>query len=365
MGYVTFSYPQLHTFCTDAFVNFGFRPEQSEIISDVLLTSDLYGMESHGLQRAARYHKLIRSGMIDVQATPEVVFETPVSAVVDGHDGMGQLVAEYCMQLAIQKAKKTGLAMVSARNSNHYGIAGYYGKLACDQGLIGLCVTNSEAILVPTGGRKAMIGSNPISVCVPADPYPFLFDAPATVVTRGKVELCNKQGIPLREGWVLDENGKDTTDAARVLDNIKGKKGGGILPLGGSSPATGGHKGYGWGIVCELFSSILSMGLTSNHTHVGGKSGTCHGFAVIDPAIFGDPAAIREHFSTFLTELRESDAAEGQSVITHGQKEAVTMAQRKAEGIPVGDKTLKELYDLCADLGMDFAAYFPGVQLPA
>ena len=302
--YKRYTYKELEKFCNDAFAKIGFSAEESKIISDVLLLSDLYGIESHGMQRIARYHNGIKKGLIKIDAKPEIVFETPVSAVIEGHDGMGQLLSHYAMELAIEKAKKSGIAIVNVRNSNHFGIAGYYAKMACDQGMFGMAMTNSEAIMVPTFARKAMLGSNPIAIALPAEPYDFFFDASTTVVTRGKLEVYNKMGKPLPEGWALDAQGKPTTDAAMVLKNIVAKAGGGIMPLGGATEQTGSHKGYGYGMFCEIFSSILSMGVTSNHTHTDGKGGTCHGFMAVDPKIFGDPAAIKEHFSTFLQELR-------------------------------------------------------------
>lgn len=320
--YIKYSYEQLKTFCEDCFCHFGFTPDESGIITDVLLMSDLFGIESHGMQRLARYHKGIEKGLIKVDAKPEIVFETPVSAVIDGHDGMGQLISHKAMEIAIEKAKKVGMAVVTVRNSNHFGIAGYYAKMACDAGLLGMAMTNSEAIMVPTFGRKAMLGSNPIAVAMPAEPYDFFFDASTTVVTRGKLEIYNKLGKPLPQGWALDKDGKGTTDAADVLKNIVAKKGGGIMPLGGETEQTGSHKGYGYGMFCEIFTSILSMGLTSNHTHTDGKGGTCHGFLAIDPAVFGDAAAIKEHLSVFLKELRESPKKEGETrIYTHGEKE--------------------------------------------
>ena len=179
--------------------------------------------------------------------------------VIDGHNGTGQLLGHYAMSLAIEKAKKSGIGIVTVRNSNHYGIAGYYAKMACKEGLMGFSCTNSEAIMVPTYSRMAMIGSNPIAVAFPAEPYDFLFDASTTVVTRGKVEVYNKKGAPLPEGWTVDANGNVGTDAADILANIEQKKGGGILPLGGSTELLGGHKGYGYGMLAEIFSSIIGL----------------------------------------------------------------------------------------------------------
>ena len=359
MGYVNFSYDQLDKFVTDAFVKFGFSDSDAKIIKDVLLMSDLYGIESHGMQRLVRYHKGIEKGTIIVEAKPEVVFETPVSAVIDGHDAMGQLNGHYAMELAIKKAKENGVGIVSVRNSNHYGIAGYYAKMAVNEGLIGFSCTNSEAIMVPTFGRKAMLGSNPQAWAAPADPYDFFFDASTTVVTRGKLEMYNKMGKATPDGWAVNKDGVPSTDAAEVLGNISRHEGGGILPLGGATEVLGGHKGYGNGMIAELFSSILSQGATANKCMVGGRSNICHGFMAINPAFFGDAAEIKKHFSTFLQELREAPKAAGQDrIYTHGEKEHESVAKVKAEGIPVLNGTMVEVLDLCNELGLDFASYF-------
>ena len=363
MDYINYSYEQLKTFCTDAFVAFGFTVEEALKITDVLLLSDLYGIESHGMQRLVRYHKGIEKGLIKVDAKPETVFETPVSAVIEGHDGMGQLISIHAMNMAIEKAKKSGMAIVSVRNSNHFGIAGYYAKMACDAGLVGFAMTNSEAIMVPTFSRLAMLGSNPIAISMPAEPYPFFFDASTTVVTRGKLEVYNKLSKPLPEGWALDENGNGSSDAERVLKNIVGKKGGGIMPLGGSTEKLGSHKGYGYGMLCEIFCSIFSGGLTSNHTHIGGKGGTCHGFMAIDPAVFGDAAGLKEHLSTFLQELRDAPKAEGQTrIYTHGEKEILAYADRMKNGIDVNINTVAEMKNLCDYLHLDSIKYLGDVD---
>ncbi len=359
MGYKHFKYSQLEQLCNDAFVKFGFNEEEANIISDVLLMSDRIGIESHGMQRMYRYYKSIQKGMIKVESKGNLVFETPVSAVIDAEDGMGQVVGHKAMTMAIEKAKKSGIGMVVVRNSNHYGIAGYYAKMACDQGLIGLSCTNTNAIMVPTYGRMAMLGTNPIAIAMPAEPYPFFFDASTTVVTRGKLEVYNKKGEPLHDGWALDKDGKPSNDAANVLDNIAAKNGGGIMPLGGSTEDTGSHKGYGWAMVCELFSSILAMGTTSDKTGVGGRGGICHGFMVIDPAIFGDAEGIKAHLSAYLEDLRNSPKAEGQArIYTHGEKEVEAERRLMAEGIPVNENTMVEVYEMCQYLGMDFSKYF-------
>ena len=362
--YIRYTVEQLHKFCCDAFAKFGFTAEEAEKITAVLLQSDVYGIESHGMQRLVRYHKGIEKGLIHVEAKPEVVFETPVSAVIDGHDGMGQLLGIYAMELAIEKAKKTGMAIVSVRNSNNFGIAGYYAKIACDAGLIGMAMTNSEAIMVPTFARMAMIGSNPIAIALPAEPYPFFFDASTSVVTRGKLEVYNKMSKPLPEGWALNKDGHPSSDAKDVLGNIVAKNGGGIMPLGGSTEQLGSHKGYGYGMLCEIFCSIFSQGTPSSHVNVGGKSGTCHGFMAVDPNVFGDANAIKEHFSAYLQELRDTPKADGATrIYTHGEKEVAAYADRMQNGIDVNINTVAERVDMAKFLGMDAEKYLGKVDV--
>lgn len=365
MGYQHWNYEILNSLCLDAFTAFGFSKSESEIIRDVLLTADLYGIESHGMQRMVRYHKCIEKGMIHVEAKPEIVFETPISAVIDGHDGMGQLIGHYAMQLAVEKAKRNGVGIVSARNSNHYGIAGYYAEMASKEGLIGFSCTNSEAIMVPTFGRKAMIGSNPIACAFPAEPFDFFFDASTTVVTRGKLEMYNKMEKPLPEGWALDKNGNPSESAPDVLANIVAKAGGGIMPLGGNTEQLGSHKGYGYGMICEIFSSILSMGETSNYCMTNGRGNICHGFMAINPAFFGNAEEIKKHFSDYLQELRESPKADGHDrIYTHGEKKVAAVADRMENGIPVNDNTMSEIWNLCNYLNLNFAQYFGDYRPP-
>lgn len=347
---------QAYDFCKTAFEKMGFTAEEAQTISKVLSLADVYGIESHGIQRMWRYYTQTMNGSIHKDSKPEVVFETPVSAVIDGHDGMGQLVATKAVELAIKKAKKCGMAIVSVRNSNHYGIAGYYTKLAAEQGFIALSMTNTEAMMVQTYSKKPLLGTNPIAMAVPADPHPFWFDAATTVVTRGKLELYAKKEKPLPTGWAVDENGLPCSDSKRVLDNIIAKRGGGILPLGGSEEETGSHKGYGFGMMCEIFTAILSLGQTSNH-HVRIEkkgAGSCHAFIIIDPAAFGDPDEIKAHMSNFMQELRDSEKADGKDCIyVHGDKEVIAEKESLKNGIVMKDKTLDELKTIAHNLGFE------------
>ena len=366
MGYQYWKYDKLEALCNDAFQKFGFNADEAKIISDVLLMSDRIGIESHGMQRMYRYYKSIQKGMIKVESKGNVVFETPVSAVIDAEDGMGQVVGHKAMEMAIAKAKKCGIGMVAVRNSNHYGIAGYYAKMACDEGMIGISSTNSQSIMVHTSSKEAILGSNPIAFAMPAEPYPFWFDAATTVVPRGKLEVYNKEGKELNEGWSIDETGASCTDAKHVLECIDGGVAGGILPVGGQAEETGSHKGYGYSMICEILSAIMSGGATSNH-HVRAKgqgAGTCHSFIVIDPAVFGDAEEIKAHLSVFLQELRDAKRANANvPIYTHGEKEAIAYRRRMEEGIDVNINTVAEMMRICQALGMDGEAYLGRVDL--
>ena len=345
MQYHRLPYEQVVSFCRKAFAGYGFNEEQSAQITDVLLAADLSGIESHGIQRLIRYHKEITGGLVDVNAVPEIVKETPISATIEGNDAMGQLLGVQAMELAINKAKQVGIGMVAVRNSNHYGIAGYYTKMAAEAGLIGICMTNTEAIMVPTFGRQAMLGTNPIAFSMPASPVPFTFDAATTVVPRGKLEVYAKRDGVIRDGWALDENGHPSTDATRVLNNIIGKTGGGILPLGGAGEETSGYKGYGFAMLCEICTAILSGGTTSNYIYkTPGKANICHFFMAVDYGVFGEKEDLEKALSQFLQELRDSNKAEGQErIYTHGEKEFEACQRVKAEGVSVNEKTYAEM----------------------
>ena len=345
MQYYKIDFKKIEKFCIEAFKGYGFNEEESIRITKVLLDADLSGIESHGIQRMIRYHKEITGGMVKTDAKPEIVFETPLSAVIEGNDAMGQLLGANAMQLAIDKAKKSGFGMVTVRNSNHYGIAAYYARMAAEQGLIGMSMTNTEAIMVPTFGKQAMLGTNPIAFAMPANPTTFSFDAATTVVPRGKLEVYVKRGNGLPIGWALDENGHDSDEPDRVLGNIINKTGGGILPLGGSGEMTSGYKGYGFAMLCEIATAILSGGTTSNYIYkTPGRSNIAHCFIALDYGMFGDKEAIEKSLSKYLQEVRDSDKADGQDrIYIHGEKEAEARDRVLSEGVSLNEKTYAEM----------------------
>jgi LDH2 family malate/lactate/ureidoglycolate dehydrogenase len=354
MKYRQIEVEKARRFCRILFESYGFTPDESETITDVLIRADLFGIESHGVQRLVRYHAEIGSGQVDARAKSEIVHETPVSAVIDAHKSMGQLAAVPAMEMAIRKARGSGCGMVAVRNSNHYGIAGYYSLMAAGEDFLGISMTNSEAIGVPTFGRQAMLGTNPIALAIPAEPVVFSYDAATTVVPRGKLEVYNKNGKPLPEQWALDQDGLPSTDADKVLNGIIHKLEGGISPLGGQGELHGGHKGYGLGVIVEIFTAVLSGGLTSNYINITPDlNGICHYFMAVDIGVFGDRETIKSRMSAFLRELRDSGKAEGQDrIYTHGEKEMEAMTSRIREGIPVNPKTLEEMRAIAEEQGV-------------
>lgn len=338
------------------FHSYGFTQEESKIITSSLLAADLAGIESHGIQRMVRYDDAIRRRMVEVEAKPKIIHETSLSAVIDAHKAMGQLVSEQAMNLAIDKATSHGIGMVAVRNSNHFGMAGYYARMASAKNLIGMAMTNSEAIMVPTNGRKAMLGSNPIALAFPASPVDFCFDAATTVVPRGKLEVYNKAEKSTPDGWMVNATGAPSNNPGEVISNISARAGGGILPLGGVSEATGSHKGYGFGMMCELFTSVLSGGPMSYQSYqVEGVADTAHFFMAVNCDLFGSAEDIKNTCSALLEDLRNTPKAEGKDrIYIHGEKEVEFAKTVYAEGIPVNEKTINELKKIAKTQNVEY-----------
>lgn len=344
----------LRAYMERVFAAEGFSARNAAQIADVLMQADLFGIESHGAQRMMYYHRNIETGSVDVNAEIEIVRETQVSALIDGHFAMGQLCAAKAMEMAIEKAKKTGIGMVCVRNSSHYGIAGYYPLMAVREGLCAFSMTNTGPIMVPTFGREMMLGTNPIAFSMPADPVPFWFDASTTVVTLGKVEVHAKRGKPMPEGWTIGADGKTQTDADAANRGILAGSMGGILPLGGEGETNSGHKGYGLAIMVEALTGVLAQGLLCPEMQGAHGDHTSHFFLAFDPAMFGDPGDIRARMSRYLEMLRRSEKMPGESrIYTPGEKAFAAQAGRLEHGIPVEAKTYAELERIACELGVE------------
>ncbi len=225
---------KIESFCSEALEKLEVPNEDADIVARVLVKADLRGIESHGVARMNRYVKGIQQGMMRPKANLRVVHETSNTATIDADAGLGQPVSYRAMQLAITKAREQSIGFVAVRNSNHFGIAGFYAMMSLPEDMIGICTTNSEVLVVPTFARNALLGTNPIAIAIPAGhERPFVLDMSTATVTRGKLEVFarSEERIPLN--WATDENGIATDDPSRVLQNIIKRTGGGLLPLGG------------------------------------------------------------------------------------------------------------------------------------
>ena len=248
-------------FVIDAFVGYGIPREDAEICADVLLESDKRGIESHGVNRFKPiYLDRIKAGIQNPVTNIEIVKDFAATAVLDGHDGMGQVVSHKAMSMAIEKAKKYGIGMTVVRNSCHYGIAGYYATMATKEGLIGMTGTNARPSIAPTFGVENMLGTNPLTVGFPTDEeFPFVLDCATSITQRGKIEYYARMGMDTPAGMVVGRDGKAHTDSVAILDELNTAQAA-LAPLGGIGEDLAGYKGYGYATVVEVLSAALQQG---------------------------------------------------------------------------------------------------------
>ncbi len=340
----------LETFIKDVFIKAGVPSEDAAICANVLIEADKQGIDSHGINRLKPiYIDRIKEGVINPITEIEIIKEAPATAVIDGHNGMGHVIAYKSMNIAIEKAKKYGIGMVAVRNSTHYGIAGYYGLMAAKHNMIGITGTNARPSIAPTFGVENMLGTNPLTFVMPTDEeFPFFLDCATSVSQRGKIELYARKGENIPEGWVIDDEGNCFTDSEKILkDLVSGKAA--MAPLGGIGEETSGYKGYGYATVVEILSAALQSGaflkmLTGieNGKKVPFRLG--HFFIAVDIAAFNDVDDFKKITGNILRELRNSKKMKGQNrIYTAGEKEFLIKQQRQKTGIPINKELLNEL----------------------
>ncbi len=347
----------LRRFCRRAFQAWDVPEADAAIAADVLVTADLRGIDSHGVVRLKRYLDGLRTGVMVARPRIEVARETPATALIDGGAGLGQPIGVRGMRLAMEKAEEVGAGFVAVRNSNHFGIAGYYAMMALERGLIGISMTNSETLVVPTFGKKAMLGTNPISVAVPTQgERPFVLDMATSVMPVGKLQLYNLVGKPIPKGWATDERGLTTTDVGRVVQNLKEHRGGGILPLGGEGEKLGGHKGYGLALLVDILSGVLSgAGYADTVYPEDGErplpSNIGHLFGALKIEAFRPLEEFKRSMDDLIRRLKSSPKAEGQSrIYIHGEKEWEMEEERRQKGIPLHPKVVTLLEEIAEEL---------------
>jgi LDH2 family malate/lactate/ureidoglycolate dehydrogenase len=340
----------IQQFITKVFEAVGVPDEDARICADVLIASDLRGIESHGIQRLKAYYDRIQAGVQVTRTQIEIVKETETTAVIDGHHGMGQVIAYQAMTLAIQKAKRYGLGGVAVRHGNHFGIAGYYPLMAAKEGLMGFAVTNARPAIAPTFGTEPMLGTNPIAFAAPSDmPYPFCYDGATSIAQRGKVEVAARIDKPLAPGLVIDAEGNPATNAKKVLDDL-GKDQAALLPLGGAGEEFGGHKGFGLSTMVEILSASLGEGMYLKDLLGVAPDGSRrpfmigHFFLAIDIEHFVPMEVSRCITGGIMRALQESRKAPGHDKIyVAGEKEYAMEKRRREQGIPINANLLQEL----------------------
>jgi len=350
----------LQSFMRETFEKLGVPPDEALLCSEVLIASDLRGIESHGIGRLKMYYDRIKSGQHQAVTQFEVLRESPATALVDGHHGMGMVIASRAMRIAIQKSRLCGMGSVAVRNSTHFGIAGYYAMLAAREGMIGMCFTNARPSIAPTFGVQPMLGTNPIAFACPTDEEGlYVFDGATSITQRGKFEVLARAEKPAREGWVIGEDGQYITDPNIVLTGL-GKDTAALLPLGGAGEELGGYKGYDLATIVEIVSASLQsgaflhglLGLDENGSPAPFRVG--HFFMAINIDSFVSLDEFKTTTGRILRQLRQSKKAPGRErIYTAGEKEFESEKFVRVHGVPVNPNLQKDIKIIQAELGLD------------
>ncbi|HOO23041.1 MAG TPA: Ldh family oxidoreductase [Clostridia bacterium] len=351
-----------YAFITDAFVGVGVPREDAEICADVLLESDKRGIESHGCNRFKPiYIDRIKAGIQNPVTNFEIIRETPTTAVVDGHDGMGQVIGYKATKMAIEKAKKYGMGMVAVRNSCHYGIAGYYASMCIKEGMIGITGTNARPSIAPTFGVENMLGTNPLTIGFPTDEeFPFVLDCATSISQRGKIEYYARIGKDTPAGWVIGNDGEPKTDSNKILKELNTGEAA-LAPLGGIGEEMGGYKGYGYATVVEVLSAALQQGNYLKMLSGIGANGELvpyhlgHFFIAIDTNAFMGLEEFKKTAGEIMRELRASKKAPGNDrIFTAGEKEYEVWLERKDAGVPINEAVQKEMSKVRDELKLSY-----------
>jgi L-2-hydroxycarboxylate dehydrogenase (NAD+) len=353
-------------FMMDVFQELGVPEADARICSDVLISSDLRGIQSHGVGRLKYYYDRIQAGVQFTETNPEIVKESETTAVIDGHHGMGHVIAHRAMRMAMDKAKRYGLGAVAVRNGTHFGIAGYYPLMAAREGMIGFTVTNARPAIAPTFSTEPMLGTNPIAFAAPSDlPYPFCFDGATSITQRGKVEVAARAEKPVPAGWVIDDQGKPMTDPDHILADL-GKATAALLPLGGAGELLAGYKGYDLATLVEILSAALSGGVFMKDLLGFAADGSRrpymlgHFFLAIDVAHFIPLEESRRITGAIMRALQNARKEPGQErIYVANEKEYEMEHTVRKGGVPVNANLRQELQTMRDELDISgYEAYF-------
>ena len=348
---IRFAADTLRTWTQHIFQQVDVGPEDATLLTDSLIEANLRGVDSHGITgQLCVYVKRIQAGVMQPKTTLTIEREHASTALLHGHNSIGQVAAARAMRLAIEKAAKTGVAFVAVAHSNHCGTAAYWAMMALPHGMIGFSSTNGPAVVAPTGGRRRMLGTNPFAVAIPAGAeQPMVLDMATTVVARGRILLHAKQNKPLEAGWAFDEHGVPTLDPHTAVKGL-------LAPIGG-------YKGYGIALAIDLLSGMMTG--SSHGAHFPGfpavnmrdpmDNGSL--FAAVNVESFMDLSEFTAHVDAALREIKSAERAEGvERIYIPGEIAFETKAERLAHGIPVPEPVVKDFVALGKELGVPFPA---------
>jgi LDH2 family malate/lactate/ureidoglycolate dehydrogenase len=352
------NFDTMERFMVDVFKGVGVPEEDAKICAEVLIASDKRGIDSHGTSRLKPiYYDRIKEGIQNPVTHFEIIREGLTTAVIDGHDGMGHVISKRAMAMAIEKAKKYGMGMVTVRNSTHFGIAGYYAMMAVEAGMIGITGTNTRPSIAPTFGVENMLGTNPLTFGIPTDEeFPFMLDCATSITQRSNIEGHERIGEDLPAGWVIGEDGKPKTDSHQILIGlVKGTAA--LTPIGGIGENLGGYKGYGYATVVEILSAAFQGGSFLKGLLGFGPDGKPqpyhlgHFFIAINVSSFTELETFKKTTGDILRALRASKKAPGYDrIYTAGEKEYLAWLERKDKGVPINEPLQKDIRQLMEEL---------------
>ena len=341
--------------------SWGMAPDIVQTTAEVMLATDLAGVDSHGISMLMDYENSRSKGKLNVSARPRLVKETPVMALIDADAGLGHPAAVMGMKVAIDKAKAMGVAVVSVFNSHHFGAAGYYAALAAKAGLVGMVTSATRSIaVVPTRAAVPVLGTNPIAFAAPAKRNrDFLLDMATSTVANNKIKVYQLNGKQLPAGWVLDGRGEPVTDPAAALDIVYSRKqGGGQTPVGGT-PEMSSHKGYGLALMVHILGGTLSGASFSpicvKTQQPSDPDRLGHFFLAIDPKVFRCEGAFEEDLDAVIDVMHATPPIDpSQPVLVPGDPETAARERRMKEGIPLPAALLEKLRGVCERSGVPF-----------
>lgn len=349
-GEVSLHADALRAFCEEVFVSCGMDQEGAGLVADGLVRSNLRGVDSHGVTRVGVYVKRLKTGLVNPRPDIRIVRESNATLLVDGDNGMGQVVGVRALELGLNKVRESGGVSVGVRRSNHYGAGAYYVQRAVAQDVVAFAYSNAPPTMAPWGGVEPYVGTNPYAFGVPAGKHePIILDMATSIVARGKIILAAERGESIPEGWAIDARGNPTTDAQEALR-------GSVLPFGGP-------KGYALSLMIDIVSGTLTGAgsgprVNSLYDNFDEPQNVGAFFQLTDIGRFTDPATFKAGIDRTIKEIKSSRKATGtDEIFLPGEIEFRTEQERLASGIPVGAETVAELEEVGRSCGVDLAVF--------